>query len=172
MPVIAAIVGAVMTGLLYWFLYGNGMEALERYLGDRRNAKLRAKSQANFKAAPLRAIKDPADAAGVLMRLVALARGTPTPEQEAAIETEMRRITPPGDDLAARMAYIQHAAAQAESSDVAVDHLAPLLREKLDTAERNDLERMLENVAVIHQGPVEAQERLIGRTLRVLAEQH
>ena len=99
--------------------------ALDRTLSDRRNARLRAQSEARFRSAPLRAIKDPADAAGVLMRLVALARGTPTPEQEAAIEAEMGKITPPGEDLSVRLAYIRHAAAQAESADVALDHLAP-----------------------------------------------
>ncbi|AWI91713.1 hypothetical protein C0214_15575 [Methylobacterium sp. DM1] len=172
MPVIAAVVGAVMTGLMYYFIYGNGMEQLDRFLGDRRNAKLRARSAAAFRAAPLRAIRDPADAAGVLMMLVALARGTPTPEQEAAIEAEMRKVTSPQDDHGTRMAYIRHAAAQASDADTAVDHLAPLLREKLDDAERDELEQMLEAVAVIHGGPIEAQEKLIARTVRVLAEQH
>lgn len=172
MPVIAAVVGAVMTGLIYWFMYGNGMEQIDRYLGDRRNAKLRVKSEAAFKAAPLRAIKNPADAAGVLMQIVALVRGTPTPEQEAAIEHQMRTIIPVGDDLAARMAYIRHAAAQATDADTAIDHLAPLLREKLDASERDDLERMLEAVAVVHHGPTDRQERLIARAVRVLAEQH
>lgn len=172
MPVIAAIVGAFMTGLVYYFIYGNGMEQLDRYLGDRRSAKLRAKSEAAFRAAPLRAIRDPADAAGVLMMLVALARGTPTPEQEAAIEAEMRKVTHPDDDHATRMAYLRHAAAQASDAATAIDHLAPLLREKLDAAERNELEQMLEAVAIVHGGPIEAQETLIARTVRVLAEQH
>ena len=159
-----------MTGLMYYFIYGNGMEQLDRFLGDRRNAKLRARSETAFRAAPLRAIRDPADAAGVLMILVALARGTPTPEQEAVIEAEMRKVTAPDDDHGTRMAYIRHAAAQASDADTAVDHLAPLLREKLDASERDDLERMLEAVAVVHGGPIDAQEKLIARTVRVLAE--
>ncbi|MBB2960067.1 hypothetical protein [Methylobacterium sp. R2-1] len=148
------------------------MEQLDRFLGDRRNAKLRARGEASFRGAPLRAIRDPADAAGVLMLLVALARGTPTPEQEAAIEAEMRKVTAPDDDYATRMAYIRHAAAQASDANTAVDHLAPLLREKLDPSERDDRERMLEAVAVIHGGPIDAQEKFIARTVRVLAEQH
>ncbi|MEH3119670.1 MAG: hypothetical protein PGN25_19345 [Methylorubrum populi] len=172
MPVIAAIVGAFMTGLMYYFIYGNGMEQLDRYLGDRRNTKLRAKSEAAFRSAPLRAIRDPADAAGVLMQLVALARGTPTPDQEAAIEAELRRIVAPNDDVPARLSYIRHAATQASDANTAIDHLAPLLREKLDPSERDDLERMLEAVAVVHGGPIETQEKMIARTVRVLAEQH
>ncbi|KQO95210.1 hypothetical protein [Methylorubrum extorquens] len=60
----------------------------------------------------------------------------------------------------------------AADANTAVDHLAPLLRDKLDASERDDLERMLEAVAVIRGGPIEAQERFIARTVRVLAEQH
>lgn len=172
MPVVAAIVAALMTGRVYSFISGTGMEQLDRYLGDRRSAKLRARSEAVFRAAPLRAIRDPADAAGVLMMLVALARGTPTPEQEAAIEAEMRKVRHPDDDHAARMAYLRHAAAQALDAATAVDHLAPLLREKRDASERDELERMMEAVANVHGGPIEAQETLIARTVRVLAEQH
>ncbi|MCG5244968.1 hypothetical protein [Methylorubrum extorquens] len=46
------------------------------------------------------------------------------------------------------------------------------MRDKLDASERDDLERMLETVAVIHGGLIEAQEPFIARTVRVLAEQH
>ncbi len=38
--------------------------------------------------------------------------------------------------------------------------------------EGDDLERMLEAVAVIHGGLIEDKERIIARTVRVLAEQH
>ncbi|GLS44125.1 hypothetical protein GCM10007884_21120 [Methylobacterium brachythecii] len=171
MPVIGAVVGTIMTGLLYWFMYGNGMQQIDRVLGDRRNHKLRLKSEANFKAAPIRSIKNPADAVGVLMQLVALARGTPTPEQEAAIEQQMRNVVEPDDDLATRLVFIRHAASQAADAETAIDQLAPLLREKLTPSERDDVEQMLEAVAVIHQGPTDRQERLIARTVRVLAEQ-
>ncbi len=60
----------------------------------------------------------------------------------------------------------------AADANRAVDHLAPLMRDKLDASERDDLERMLETVAVIHGGLIEAQEPFIARTVRVLAEQH
>ena len=81
----------------------------------------------------------------------------------------MRKVTAPDDDHGTRMAYIRHAAAQACDANTAVDHLAPLLREKLDASERDDLERMPETVAVVHGSPIDAQERLIARTVRVLA---
>ena len=34
MLVIAAFVGAVMTGLMCYFIYGNGMELLDHFLGS------------------------------------------------------------------------------------------------------------------------------------------
>jgi hypothetical protein len=68
---------------------------------------------------------------------------------------------------------VRHAGiAPPADGNTALDHLAPLLRDKLDASERDDLERMLEAVAVIHGGPIEAQERFIAGTVRVLAEQH
>lgn len=170
MPILVAVVGAVMSGLVYWFMYGNGMEQIDQLLRDRRNAKLRAKSAAQFRSAPIRSIKNPADAAGVLLLLVASARGTPTPEQDAEIEHQLRKIIEPDDDLASRLVIIRHAVAQISDADTAIGYLAPLLREKLDATERDELERMLEAVAVIHQGPIEAQERLIARIVRALAE--
>ncbi|WP_457107192.1 hypothetical protein [Methylobacterium sp. P5_C11] len=169
MPIIAAVIGAIMTALVYWFMYGGGMAQIDRHLNDRRNARLRAKSEAAYRAAPVRTIRDPIDAAGVLMYLVALARGTPTPEQESAIEAELRAIAPPADDLAIRIAYIRHAAHQVADAETALGHLAPLLREKLTPSEHADLERMLGAVAAIHQGPIPAQEGLMARTARSLA---
>lgn len=170
MPVIAVIVGAVMSGLVYWFKYGDGMAQIDRALTDRRNAKLRARNEAAFRAAPVRSIRNPIDAAGVLMYLVALARGIPTPEQEAAIEAELRAIVPPGDDLAARLVYIRHAAHQVADADTALGHLAPLLRDTLAPSERADLERMLDSIAAIHQGPIPAQESLLARMTRSLSQ--
>ena len=104
------------------------------------------------------------------MTLVARARGSPTPEREAVIQTEMQKVTAHDDDHGKRIAYIRHTAAQACAANGAVDHLAPHLREKLDASERSDLEWMPEAVAVVHGGPIDAQERLIARTVRVLAE--
>ncbi|WP_204307860.1 hypothetical protein, partial [Klebsiella pneumoniae] len=82
----------IMTGLIYWLMYGNGLEYIDQSLRDRRNTRKRLENQASSRAAPLKAIRHPAEAAGVLMQLVALARGTPTPDQDAAVEAQMRRI--------------------------------------------------------------------------------
>jgi len=68
---------------------------------------------------------------------------------------------------------VRHAGiAPPADGNTTLDHLAPLLRDKLDSSERDDLERMLEAVAVIHGGPIEALEHFIARSVLVLAEQH
>ena len=168
MPIIAAVIGAIMTGLLYWFRYGDGMSHIDRHVSDRRSAKLRAESEAAYRAAPIRTIRDPVDAAGVLMYLVARARGTPTPEQEAVIEAELRAIAPPGGSLANRIVYLRHAAEQAADVTLAIRHLGPLLCEKLTPSERSDLERMLAAVAAVHQGPIPAQDSVMSQVVTAL----
>lgn len=117
---------------------------------------------------PVRSIREPADVAGTLMYLVALARGTPTPEQISAILAEMRAFTPPGDNFASRMVYVRHTVGQAADGEMAIRHLAPLLRDKLTPSERADLIRMLGAIAAIHEGPIPAQEHLIVRMIREL----
>ena len=171
MPILIAMAGALIAGVSYWIRYGNGMEHIDHTLRDWRKTRLRAKSEAERRAAPLRSLSDPADAAGVLMDLVARTRGIPTPEQNAAVEAQMRMIVSANDDLAARMVFIRHAATHAKDAASATDELAPLLREKLIPSERNDLEHMLRVVAAVHDGPTLEQENLIARIKRALAEQ-
>ncbi|MCJ2036489.1 hypothetical protein [Methylobacterium sp. J-068] len=170
MPILIALAGAFLTGLIYWVRYGNGLEHLDHALRDWRAGRRRRASELQIRAAPLRSLRHPADAAGVLLMLVARQRGLPTPEQESEVLTQMRDVTEPGDDLATRMAVIRHAAEQAPEADAAVRVLAPLLRDRLTGAERNDLSRMLGAVAAVHQGPTEAQERFIEQVQRALHE--
>lgn len=171
MPILIAVVGATTTILIWWLTRGDGLRHLDRALHDWRNTRMRRRAEAAFRASPLRTIESPADAAGVLMQFVVLARGMPTPEQEAAIEAELRQVLPAGEDVEARLVYIRHAANQAADAGTAVDLLAPLLRERLDRSEHAHLERMLESVAMVHGGPTDAQEALIARTVHAIAEQ-
>ena len=95
MPVVAAIVGAVLTGLYYWLIWGKGLEYIESRVQRSRDAKRDAQRRAAAKDAqsfaPLRSLSDARDAAAVLMFLVARQRGVPTPEQIAAIEHNASR---------------------------------------------------------------------------------
>ena len=174
MPIIGAIVGAIVTGLFYWLMWGGGLQYLDARIQQsrdrKRDAARRAAAIENQRMAPLRSIADVRDAAAVLMMLVALQRGVPTPEQNAAIEREMREVLGFGAELSGRMAYARFAAEQALSAEDAVDSLAPLFRSRLTADERDELFGMLKRVAEVHGGPLPMQERAIERAERRLRE--
>jgi hypothetical protein len=165
MPVIAAIVGAVLMGLFYWLIWGQGLQYIDMRLrasqDRRRTERSRAAATEAQRLAPLRSIADARDAAAVLMVLVARERGVPTPEQVAAMGREMREVLGFGAELDTRLAYAAFAAEQAGSAEDGVDVLAPLFRAKLTSAEREDLFGMLRRVAEVHGGPTSGQERAI-----------
>jgi hypothetical protein len=174
MPVVAAVIGAIMTGLFYWLMWGGGLDYIDariRQSSDRkRDAQRRAAAIERQRMAPLRSIADARDAAAVLMVLVASQRGVPTPEQNAAIEREMREVVGFGAELTGRIAYAKFAAEQALSAEDAVDALALLFRSNLTAGERKELFGMLRRVAEVHGGPIPAQERVIERAERRLRE--
>jgi hypothetical protein len=174
MPVVAAVIGAIMTGLFYWLMWGGGLNYIDariRQSSDRkRDAQRRAATIERQRMAPLRSIADARDAAAVLMVLVASQRGVPTPEQNAAIEREMREVLGFGAELTGRIAYAKFAAEQALSAEDAVDALAPLFRSNLTAGERKELFGMLRRVAEVHGGPIELQERVLERAERRLRE--
>ena len=174
MPVIAAIVGAVLMGLFYWLIWGQGLQYIDMRLRESRDRKRDARNRAAAieaqRFAPLRSIADARDAAAVLMVLVARERGVPTPEQLAAVEREMREVLGFGAELNTRLTYATFAAEQAGSVEDAADVLAPLFRERLTAAEREDLFGMLRRVAEVHGGPTDRQERAIERAERRLRE--
>ena len=172
MPIIAAVAGAVLTGLFYWLIWGKGLEYVEHRWKESRDGKRDlARRQAALQAqrtAPLRSIDDPRDAAAVLMCLVARQRGVPTPEQQAAITRQMKDVLELGDDTPHWMALGMFASEKATAPDEAVDELAPLLRGSLNAAECNELFDMLSRVAEVHGGPTPEQEKLIARVERAL----
>jgi uncharacterized tellurite resistance protein B-like protein len=163
MPILIAVVGAISTGFMYWLLWGDGLAYLEHRLGSawagKRRARLLAAAERSRALAPLAAVDDPRDAAGILLFTVARARGTPTPEQEDAIANELRDVL--GFGVERRMAYARFGAGTGLPPVEVVDALAPLLRKKLARAERADLSAMLARVAAVHGGPTDAQARVV-----------
>ncbi len=87
MPFIGALLGAIMTGLMWWVLFGNGKEVIEHWL-DSRNEEARRKASGeeamrgreNERRAALRTLQDPREAAIAVMVAVAEARGLARPE--------------------------------------------------------------------------------------------
>ncbi|HZY22270.1 MAG TPA: hypothetical protein VFE80_07695, partial [Beijerinckiaceae bacterium] len=64
----------------------------------------------------MRALKDPRDAAAVLMVAVAEARGVMTPEQETLVQERMGSVLGFANaEIGARLVYARHAARQAPS---------------------------------------------------------
>ncbi len=168
MPVIAAIVGAVVTGLFYWIVWGNGGQVIEGLLSDRRNARRRAVAVDAAQRAPIRALTESRDGAVALMAAVIHERGEPTPEQIAAIKEEMRDVLGYGADLEARLIAAQHAVKAAATPENVVSDLRDLMQASLNKAEFNQLFLMLRKVAALHGGPTEGQERIIAFAERQL----
>lgn len=173
MPVIGAILGAVTTGLVWWLFFGRGLEYIDHRLSTagaaRRRARAHAAAEEARRTAPLTAVADPRDAAVILMMLACLQRGVPTPDQEAAVEAEMRGVLGLGGETPSRVAAARFAAERAPGVDSALEHLAPLLRAHLTGEERRDLVAMLERVAAVHCGPTAEQDRLINLVARAMA---
>nr|WP_282103773.1 hypothetical protein [Methylobacterium sp. 37f] len=171
MPFLLAVAGMLATGLAYWIRYGDGMVQIDHTLHDWRKGRRRRAGDLQQRLAPLKAMREPADAAGVLLTLVARQRGVPTPEQENEILSRMRSITAiPEEDLAIRMAVIRHAANQSPDNQDAIAVLAPLLHDRLTPYEVEDLVDMLQAVASLHGGPTEGQSHLIDQVHRAIIE--
>src|SRR5829696_1495882 len=75
MPIIAIVLSGVVSGPFLWLTRGGGLEQIDQLLRERRDRKRRQKALEQQSLAPLRALKDPRDAAAVLMVAVAEARG-------------------------------------------------------------------------------------------------
>jgi uncharacterized tellurite resistance protein B-like protein len=160
MPIIAIVLSGIVSGLFLWLTSDGGLERIDQLLRERRDRKRREKALEQQSLAPLRALKDPRDAAAVLMVAVAEARGVMTPEQQTLVQERMGSVLGFADaEIGARLVYARHAARQAPSIDAIVADLTDLVREKLSRAERRELETMLDEVAALHGGPTDAQER-------------
>lgn len=176
MPVILALVGALMSGVFLWIIWGNGMEVINHWLdqkavkkNERRNALAIATARERAAAEPLRAITDPREAALVLMMRLAQARGEVTPEQRAAISRQAQDILGIEGALDQKLTLADYAARQAASTGTVVDVLSQLFSDRLDEAERRQLLGILDAVAAIHGGPTEKQTAMIARLTGKLA---
>jgi hypothetical protein len=168
MPALVAIVGAIMSGVVYWFIYGKGMEQVDHWLNDRRNTRRSLAAREAAGRAPLKAMTERRDGAVALMLLIAGERGEPTPEQLEAIRAEMRDVLEFGADLEARLVVARHAVASLPSSEIGIADLTGLMQSGLTKAEFNQLFIMMRRVAALHGGPTESQDRLLALAERQL----
>lgn len=168
MPVLAAIVGAITTGVIYWMIWGGGMEYVSHRLSagseqKRRELLARRRSEAEVEArrTALKTLPESRDGAVALMCLVAGERGELTTEQLEMIRSEMRVVLEYGSDLEERLVLARHAVQAAPSKTIALMDLRDLLRPHLTRSECEELFAMLRRVAALHGGPTDGQERLI-----------
>lgn len=175
MPVIAAIVGAVFTGVIYWMLWGGGMEYLRDSLASHGQQKYReklqqrrAEAETEARRVALRTLPETRDGAVALMCLVASERGEPTSEQLDMIRSEMKVMLEYGADLEERLALARHAVSRAPSRTMAMLDLRDLMRPHLTGAEFGEFFAMLRRVAALHGGPTQGQENLMAEAERTL----
>lgn len=170
MPVILAVLGAMMSGLFMWVVWGNGMEVINHWI-DQRAAKSKAEKDALAIAdardraarAPLRALEDPREAVMVLLSKLAMQRGEITAEQNLALSKIAMDRLGMGGKPEHHTTLAAFAAKSAKDADSVVADLTPLFHVRLSGEEMDDLFAMLNEIASLHGGPTEAQEQMIAR---------
>lgn len=170
MPVVLAILGALLSGLFMWMVWGNGMTVLNHWL-DGKAAKDRlakdalAIADAREKAAraPLRAIEDPREAVMVLLSKLAMLRGEITMEQNVLLSRIANGRLGLDGKPEHHTALAAFAARAEKDANSVVSALTPLFQIKLSPEEMDDLFTMMDEVVALHGGPTEAQESMIQR---------
>jgi len=177
MHIVGALLGAVLTGLAWWVMFGNGREAIDMWLDRRADAEkagagaadsLRARE--SEKRAPLRALTDPREAAVAVLVAISEARGTLTDEQRREIFAQMRIVLGYDDKLDHVFAVAQHASRSAAAPATVIDETAALFERWLDERERGELVGMAEAVAALHGGATDGQALLIRKLARRLGQ--
>src|SRR5215217_8048633 len=92
MPIIAIVLSGVVSGLFLWLTRGGGLEQIDQLLREAAGSKAPREGARAAKPRALAALKDPRDAAAVLMVAVAEARGVMTPEQETLVQERMASV--------------------------------------------------------------------------------
>ena len=168
MPVILLIVSTLVFWVLFWFVRMGGIEHFRMQSAQRKEETRRQAAREAARAAPLRAVDDPRDAAAILMLLVACRHGDPTREQIAAIENYLREVFGFDQELTERITHARFMTRHAGSFEQAAAVFADLFKQRLSLDERLQLIDMLDGVArangpsEIVLGTVEAFKRQIG----------
>jgi uncharacterized tellurite resistance protein B-like protein len=160
MPIIGVILVTLTIWTIYWFVRMGGINVVQAKRSQRKAAEETAKAQAAKRAAPLRAIDDPREAATILMLLIAREAGDPTREQISAIEHTIRTTFGFEHDLAERMAQARFIASRADSFAQAAAVFADLFNKRLTPEEKRQLVGMIERIAEL-DGPSNAHAEAV-----------
>jgi len=117
--------------------------------GSVRRSRLRKQNELS----PLTAIDDPVVAAATLMASI-VSDGSPiAPQREEALRKEISGIAAEGKADEA-VVYAKWAIDQVDDTAVVIDKVAPLLSDRLDETEKNDLLSMVRRVATAGGPPL------------------
>jgi hypothetical protein len=148
MPVVALLVSTLAFWVLFWFVRMGGVEHFRQQSVRRKQEARRVQARETEKAAPLRAIDDPRDAATVLMLLIPRGRD-PTARQIATIEKNMRVVLGFEDDVNERLTHARFVAGCAQSFAQAAGLFADLFKKRLTAEELRELVGIVEEIARI-----------------------
>ena len=151
MPIVALLVSTLAFWVLFWFVRMGGLDHFPELSARRKQEARRAQSRETERAAPLRAIDDPRDAATVLMLLIPRGRD-PTAQQIATIEKNMRVVLGLEDDVNERLTHARFVAGCAQNFAQAAGLFANLFKKRLTAEELRELVGIVEETARI-DGP-------------------
>ena len=167
MPVVALLVSTLVFWVLFWFVRMGGVEHFRELSVRRKQDARRVQAREIEKAAPLRAIDDPRDAATVLMLLIPRGRD-PTVEQIATIEKNMRVVLGFENDVNERLTHARFVASCAQSFAQAAGLFAELFKKRLTAEELRELVGIVEEIAridglsTIQTAEIDALKRRVG----------
>jgi hypothetical protein len=148
MPIVALLVSTLAFWVLFWFVRMGGLDHFRELSTRRKQEARRAQSRETERAAPLRAIDDPRDAATVLMLLIPRGRD-PTAQQIATIEKNMRVVLGLEDDVNERLTHARFVAGCAQNFAQAAGLFADLFKKRLTAEELRELVGIVEEIARI-----------------------
>jgi uncharacterized tellurite resistance protein B-like protein len=167
MPIVAVVLLTAAFWVLYWFVQMGGVEHFREKAARRKEEARKAEARELDRTACLRAVKDPRDAATILMLLIARG-GDPTPQQIAAIEQTLRTAFGFDAERVEHMTQARFVANSAHSFDEAAKIFSDLFKERLTGDERVELVAMVREIARL-DGPspmqaaaIEALHRRVG----------
>jgi len=155
MPVVVLVASTLAFWVIYWFIRMGGVDHFREASARRKEEAQRARARELDRAAPLRSIDDPREAAVVLMLLIPRGRD-PTAKQLAAIEEIMRAVLGFDKDVNERLIQARFIAGCAQSFAQAAGSFAELFNKRLTEEERRELIDFVEKIARI-DGPSTVQ---------------
>ena len=162
MHIIIAIVGLLGAGAFWWYrlkYMGQAANEVVDKIGSVRGSIKRKKLRKQASLSPLTAVDDPVIAAATLVIAIA-ADDMPLGEaREAALREAIAGISSPAKADEA-LIYGKWAADQIDDTVVVIDKLSPMLRDRLDDGEKEELLDMVAAVLSVDSGnrpPLAAQ---------------